>query len=118
MSNFQRRLTQENFTHHKVQGTLTNASAALLTAGDDAVLIVDKAFLTEYSNNPRSVTLRHLDNGDVDDATANIFTDLALAAKETVEVNGPIILRDGDALKGLASANTAVNYLICYRQEV
>ena len=67
MSNFQRRIVQDNHTSHSAQGTLTNASAAILTAGDDEVLTVDSIFLTEYSGNARTVTLRHIDSGDVDD---------------------------------------------------
>lgn len=118
MSNFQRRLVQSNYTTHSVQGTLTNASAALLTSGDGAVYIIDKIFLTEYAGGAHTATLRHLDSGNVDDATANIFTAMALAANETIEVEGPIILSDGASLKGLADANTCVNYLISYRKEV
>jgi hypothetical protein len=121
MSNFQRRVVQSNYDSYSAQGTLTNASAALLTAGSHDVLIVDTILLTEYSNNARTVTLRHVDSGDTDDATANFLTDLALAANETFEEtfggNGGIVLRAGAALKGLASANTSVNYLISYRKE-
>ena len=116
--NHQRRLVQENQTRHSSQGTLTNASAAILTAGEDEVLTVDKIFLTEYSNNARTATLRHVDAGDTDNDTASFFKDLSLQAKETIEINGPIILRDGAALKALASANTSVNFLIAYRKEV
>jgi hypothetical protein len=118
MSNFQRRIVQDNHTSHSAQGTLTNASAAILTAGDDEVLTIDSIFLTEYSGNARTVTLRHVDSGDVDDGTANFMTDLALAPKETFHLEGPIVLTDGAALKALASANTSVNYLISYRKEV
>lgn len=121
MSNFQRRVVQSNYDSYSAQGTLTNASAALLTAGSHDVLIVDTILLTEYSNNARTVTLRHVDSGDTDDDTANFLTDLALAAKETFEEtfggNGGIVLRAGASLKGLASANSAVNYLISYRKE-
>ena len=120
MSNFQRRIVQDNHTYHSAQGTLTNASAAILTAGDDEVLIVDGIFLTEYSGNARTVTLRHIDSGNADDGTANFMTDLALASKETIHIGGankPIILSDGASLKALASANTSVNYLIAYRKE-
>ena len=121
MSNFQRRVVQSNYDIYSAQGTLTNASAALLTAGSHDVLVVDTILLTEYSNNARTVTLRHVDSGDTDDATANFLTDLALAANETFEEtfggNGGIVLRAGAALKGLASANTSVNYLISYRKE-
>lgn len=121
MSNFQRRVVQSNYDSYSAQGTLTNTSAALLTAGSHDVLIVDTILLTEYSNNARTVTLRHVDSGDADDDTANFLTDLALAAKETFEEtfggNGGIVLRAGASLKGLASANSAVNYLISYRKE-
>lgn len=99
------------------QGVFTNASAELLAAATNGRIVIDKILLTERSNASRTVTLRHLNSGDTDDATADLFTDLPLAAKETVVIDGPIVLESAESIKGLASANTSVNYYIAYREE-
>lgn len=111
-------ITQDNFTYHRAQGNLPAASGALLTVGNDEVVIIDRIILTEYSGNARTFDLRINTAGAADADTQYIFQDGPLASKETLILSGPFYLSDGDVLKGLASAATSVNYNIHYRKQV
>jgi hypothetical protein len=108
----------------RVQGVLTNASAALLTCPAGGTYKVISILLTEKSNNARTATVRHVKSGGVDDNTSDVYQDLALAAKETVRIEGGgaedplLVLTGGDVLRAHASANTSVNYDIIYKKEL
>jgi hypothetical protein len=112
----QRMVTQPAFTYHRAQGTLAASSGAILTVDNDQTWIVDKIVLCEYSGNARTFDLRINTAGASDADTQYIFQDGALTSKETLIIEGPLYLSDGDVLKGLASAATSVNYNIHYRK--
>lgn len=114
---------QSNYTYGRAQGLLTASSVALLTAAASGTILVDSIILTDYDNTARTATVRHIESAGTDDGTANVLTATPIAANETVIFEGAgdkplLILKDGDALKALASAATAVTYLINYRTQV
>jgi hypothetical protein len=111
-----------SYRHKRYGGNLASSSTAILTA-TSKTLIIDKILLTEYSNNARTVDLRLNQDNAADADTQYLFQDIALAAKETVVIEGPFHLErgdesTGDVLKGLASAATSVNIHIFYREEI
>lgn len=107
----------------RVRGTLTAATAALLTCPATKKYEIISILLSEYSNNARTAKIRQVATGDTEADTNNLYTDVPLAAKETIRLEGggaddPLtVLEGGDTLKGLASAATSVNYLIIYDEE-
>lgn len=114
---------QPSYTYGRYQGTLTGSSVALLTAGTSGTILVDSILLTEYSGVAKTATVRHVESGGIDDATANVLTATPLAANETVIFEGAgdkplFVLKDADSLKALASAGTAVNIILNYRTQV
>lgn len=114
---------QENYTYGRYQGVLTNASAKLVEAPASGLVMIDSIIVTEKSGNARTFTLRHVGSGEADDNTADIFQAAPLASLETQILEGasgkPLLtLLNGDVLKGLASANTAVNILVNYRTQI
>lgn len=114
----QRVIQQENFTYHLKQIVMPSSSGALLTVDNDQTWIVDSIALCEYSGNARTFDLRIKVAGVADADVQYLFQDAALASKETLIINGPIYLSDGDVLAGLASAATSVNAQISYRKVV
>lgn len=114
----QRVIQQENFTYHLKQIVMPASSGALLTVDNDQTWIVDSIVLCEYSGNARTFDLRINVAGASDADVQYMFQDAALASKETLVIEGPFYLGDGDVLKGLASAATSVNAQIFYRKVV
>lgn len=116
----QQRGVVEPFDWDVVQGTLATTSTAMIanpaaTAAGAGPWVIDKIILTQNSGSARTFKLRHLSGSDTDDDTANFRTDTPLASKESVDIDGPIVLKPGDTIKGLASA-ADVNYLISVRK--
>lgn len=108
-----------NETWERYQGQLTNASATLITAPVAGAYRIWSIVVSEVSNVAKTFTLRHVESGGTDDATADLYQQAALAARETIILEGtPLVtLKNGDVLKALASANSAVNVLVNYSAE-
>lgn len=102
----------------RAQNTLTTTHATQVSAPATGAIVVDKIFLTEYSNAAQTVDIRVVKSGDTAGDGNLVFQDVPLAAKETVVIEGPIALVDGDILTALASAASSVNMLTVYREEV
>lgn len=98
---------------------LTTAEAQLLAADTGGLLIIDRMIVCETSGNARTATFRKYSaaSGLLNTAANNLFKALALAASETVIIDGPIYLSNGQILAGLGSANTSISVDISYRKE-
>ena len=106
----------------RAKGTLTNASAALLTCPAGQTYRIYSIIMTETTGVAKTYTLRLVATGGTDDARSDLFQAIPLTALEVQQLESAgvkplVIMTGGDVLKGLASANTAVNYLINYTTE-
>lgn len=110
-----------NVTYASKQNTLAATSGFILgTAAVSNTTFVHSIVLSERSAVARTATLRVVRSGGVDDATSDIFQAVALASTEVLQIDFAepgLILNAGDSLKGLASAATAVNYVVNYSTE-
>lgn len=113
---------QPNVTYASDQGTLGTASGFILgAAAVTGTVFVHSIIITERSAAARTFTLRMVESGGVDDATSDIFQATDLASKEVLQIEFAepgLILNNGDGLKGLASAATAVNYIVNFSTEI
>lgn len=109
----------DNYIPDSARVILTTTIASVLAAAaNGGRIIIDKIVVQEYSAASRTFTLRHVKSGgDETAASNNIYYDEALNSKESFPIDGPIVLEAGDALWGLASANTAVSLSLHYRTE-
>lgn len=106
------------YNYTRVQGELTTSSATLFENTFEGVCIIEGGVICERSGVARTFTLRFVKEGTSDTAACNIFTTIALEANESFVLPFPIVLQDGDILKGLASANSAVTFYFAIRKEV
>ena len=99
--------------------SLTNAEVAQIVSPVSGRIIVDRIVLCERAGAAHTATIRFYPAGVAlaNAAAYNIFTAIPLAANETVVVDGPFYLYNGDQIAALADANTVVGFLAFYRQE-
>lgn len=106
------------YNYTRVQGALTTATATLYENSLEGIAIVEGGIITERSGSARTFTLRLVKEGDTEGVSNNLFFEIALEANEAFVLPFPIVMLDGDILKGLASANSAVSYYFAIRREV
>lgn len=90
-------------------GQLGVASATLYTVPASTKLIVSEINLCNTDAVARTITIRYIPSGGVDDATNNIYQAYSLAAGETVTIGHNTVLEAAYVIKGMASAASVVN---------
>lgn len=101
---------------------LSGTSAALLTAtATTGKLKVVAIKACEYAAAGTTITLRFIPSGGSDAAASNLFTAVSIGSSTTLnlleQLDGPIVLSAGDALKGLAGTASRANIVITYESE-
>jgi len=102
-----------------VQGVLTNSSVALLTAPTAGKYVITSIQLLNRHSGTNATTIRKVESGGTDDATADIFTP-TLPANDAVlvEYENGFVIKNGASIKGLAATTATVNYVINYLTEI
>jgi len=94
---------------------LTTSSQDIYSIPNSFTSIIDSIIISNITSSNVTFILQWYSSTDA--VAYNMFYNSVLPANTTIQITDPLILRSGDKLKGLASANSSVNITIRVQEE-
>jgi hypothetical protein len=94
---------------------LTTSSQDIYSIPNSFTSIIDSIIISNITTSNVTFILQWYSSTDA--VAYNVFYNSVLPANTTIQITDPLILRSGDKLKGLASANSSVNITIRVQEE-
>jgi hypothetical protein len=94
---------------------LTTSSQDIYSIPNSFISNIDSIIISNITSSNVTFILQWYSSTDA--VEYNVFYNSVLPANTTIQITDPLILRSGDKLKGLASANSSVNITIRVQEE-
>jgi hypothetical protein len=94
---------------------LTTTSQDIYTIPNSFISHMDSIIISNITSSNVTFILQWYSSTDA--VAYNVFYNSVLPANTTIQITDPLILRSGDKLKGLASANSSVDITIRVQEE-